>query len=330
MGPSVGPRPRGLAPLREATRAKLFTAGALPSAMRDWSVSAPTGGTLQAREVGDPNGVPVFALHGTPGCRLWPASFAADARSQRIRLVSYDRAGYGSSTAVPGRRIVDVAQEVAAIADDLGVDRFGVWGVSGGGAPALGVAAALPRRVVGAASLAGVAPFGAAGLDWLAGMGELNVEDFQLLLRDPVAWEEKTRRDRDQLVAARPEELAELWSSLLSEVDRAGLTEELSAWLVESLRVGLANGHEGMRDDGLSEVRPWGFDPAEIRVPVQIWHGAHDRFVPFAHGRWLASHVPGAEAHLLPNEGHLTLFVNRLPEVHRWLGARSSDGRPTP
>ncbi|HTT35205.1 MAG TPA: alpha/beta hydrolase [Thermoplasmata archaeon] len=278
--------------------------------------------SLGVREDGDPSGVPVFSLHGTPGSRLLYPPFVADARARHLRLLSYDRAGYGDSTPAPGRGIDDAAAEVRTVADALGLERFGVYGFSGGGAPALACAALLPERIVGAAVIAGVAPYPAEGLDWEAGTGEANAEDFALMRTDRPAWEAKTRQDRLDFLGWNVEQLRAGLSSLCSEADRRALTDEVAefirAWGVEGLRVSEA----GLRDDNLSVILPWGFDLAGVRVPLQLWHGETDRFVPFAHGRWLSERLPGVDAHLLPGEGHVSTWLRAVPEVHRWLAER--------
>jgi len=287
--------------------------------VKEHSVPTRDGRTLRVREDGDPSGAPIFSLHGTPGSRLLYLPHVADALEHHVRLIGYDRPGYGGSTAQPDRRVAGVATDVAAIADALGIRRFGVWGHSGGGAPALACAARLPERVVAVASLAGVAPYDAPGLDHLAGMGEANVEDFKLMISDRAAWERKGDLEAEQMLHATPEELLAFLSTLLSDVDRSSLTPELGEFFTLQLREGLRNGAAGMRDDNLADYAPWGFAVSEIRVPVQIWHGGTDRFVGFPHGEWLAAHVPGAEAHLEPNGGHLTLYQQRIPAVHRWI-----------
>jgi len=284
-----------------------------------------SGRKLQVFEAGDPRGVPVFSLHGTPGSRLLYPQFSADAAANGIRLIGYDRPGYGASSAAPGRRVVDEAAHVAAIADELGLDRFGVWGWSGGGAPALACAAVLPKRTVAAASLAGVAPYPAEGLDWFDGMGELNVTDFHRALGDPAEWDRKCRKDREELLTATPGQIGEMWASLFSAVDRDALQGEardLMEFFIRQLREGLRGGHEGMRDDALSQTGPYGFDLASIAVPVQIWQGGQDRMVPFAHGQWLTARVRGADAHLHPAEGHVTIALRHIPDVHRWLASK--------
>lgn len=277
---------------------------------------------LRVREDGDPNGRPVFTLHGTPGSRLLYPPFVADARANGLRLVAYDRAGYGGSTPAPGRSVGDAADEVRAVADALGLDRFAVYGFSGGGAPALACAARLPDRVVAASVIAGAAPYPSDGLDWEAGTGAANAEDFRLMRTDRPAWEEKGRRERLEILGWDAEQLRRGLASLCSSVDRQALTDDVVAFLLEQAAEGLRPGVDGMRDDNLSAVLPWGFAPGSVRLPVQVWHGQEDLFVPFAHGRWVAEHVPGAEPHLLPDEGHLSTWLRSVPEVHRWLAAR--------
>ncbi len=290
--------------------------------MREHTVSTADGRTLRVQEDGSPDGPAIFSLHGSPGSRLLYSVHVDDARRRGIRLLGYDRPGYGGSTRHPDRTVADVASDVATIADALGIGRFGVWGHSGGGDPALACAALLPERVVAAACLAGAAPADAEGLDPYEGLGELNADDLRLLHSDRAAWERKSRDEVAQMRDATPAQVVEYLTTLLSEVDARALTPALADFFAAQGREGFREGADGIIDDNLSETRPWGFDPARIRVPLQIWHGRHDRFVPFQHGRWLADHIPQAEAHLEADEGHLSLYTRRIPEVHAWIGAR--------
>jgi pimeloyl-ACP methyl ester carboxylesterase len=107
--------------------------------------------------------------------------------------------------------------------------------------------------------------------------------------------------------------------TLLSDVDAAVLTGEFARYIVRCIRDGLAPGEQGWWDDGVADISPWGFELKSIRVPVQVWHGRKDRFVPYQHGQWLAEHVPGAEPHLGDTDGHLTLLVKKFVDVHEWL-----------
>jgi len=257
--------------------------------------------------------------NGTPNSRLMAASWVRDAEQRGIHLLSYDRPGYGGSTAQPGRTIADCTQDVRAIAQAFGIERLAVWGISGGGPHALACAALLPDLVTAVASLASPAPYGAPGLDFFAGMGQDNVDDMQLLLNDPKAAREKCRKDREDMLSATPEGIHDGLASLLSPTDAEALTLEVATELVTALRSGLAPGDEGWWEDNIAEMEPWGFSFADVQMPVQLWHGAHDRFVPFQHGQWLAAHIPGVDAHLTDVDGHITLSVNRVPEVHDWL-----------
>ena len=282
-------------------------------------VRSPDGRVLRVEEVGDPSGKPVITLHGTPGAGHPYVRHSDDAAARGIRLIGYDRPGYGGSSAQPGRSVADCVTDIRAIASALHVDRFAVWGISGGGPHALACAALLPDLVVAVGSLASVAPYGAAGLDYFAGMGQENVDDTRLTLENEPAAREKLAQDRDHMLAIKPEDMAKAFPTLLSPVDAAAQTPELAQYLAENMHDGLAPGGEGWWDDGKAHLRPWGFDFEDIRVPVQLWQGRHDQFVPYQHGEWLASRIPGVDAHLTEVDGHLTLMQNRVPGLHAWL-----------
>jgi pimeloyl-ACP methyl ester carboxylesterase len=285
---------------------------------REHSISA-NGRALGVVEAGDPSGQAVFVLHGTPGSRLLWRGLVEDAEARGIRLVGYDRPGYGGSDPHPGRRVAHAAGDVAAIADSLGIDRLAVEGGSGGGPHALACAALLPDRVVATACLAGVAPYPAEGLDWLEGMGQDNLDEFAATLEGREPLERYLRHQADAMLATEPEGLADTLRSLLSPPDAAILTGEVAEFLHEETRVGIRERLDGWIDDDLVFLAPWGFELEDIRTPVQLWHGAQDRFVPLAHGEWLAERIPGVEAHLSEQDGHLTIQLERIGEVHAWL-----------
>jgi len=288
----------------------------------DRTVQTPDGRVLAVEEAGDPNGHPVLVHEGTPNSRhLYPPA-AIDAAVRGLRLISYDRPGYGGSTAQPGRSVADCAVDVRAICAELGIGRLAMWGISGGGPHVLACAALLPDLVTAVASLASLAPLDAEGLDWFAGMGELNADDTRLFLRDREAARAKLDADREQVLAASPAELVTGLQTLLSPTDAAALNDGLVDFLVYCDHEGLAPGSQGWWDDGVAHATPWGFELAAISVPVLLMHGRQDRFVPFGHGQWLAEHIPGVEARLLDHDGHLTLLTNRIPEVHGWLKER--------
>jgi len=287
------------------------------------SVTTSDGRTLTVREGGDPEGFPVLCIWGTPGSSTLYSPHVRDAAEQGIRLFSYDRPGYGGSTRQQGRQIADCAADIAAVADALGVERLCVWGLSGGGPHALAAAALLPDRVIAVAALASVAPYDGEGLDFFEGMGEQNVAEFGTILEGEGPHRASMEKGREELLSAAPEQLVELWQTLLGPSDREVATGVLAAFLLDHIRAGIGPSGDGWVDDELAFVAPWGFDLASIRVPVQLWQGKQDQFVPYGHGVWLAQHIPGVDARLTTEDGHLTLVERRIPEVHRWLLERA-------
>lgn len=282
-------------------------------------IATPDGRALMLELGGDPGGAPILVHSGTPNSRHLYDGWLRDAEEHGIRLISYDRPGYGGSDPQPGRTVADCAEDVRAIAMALGLPRFALWGWSGGGPHALACAALLPDLVAAVSVLASSAPYGAPDLDYFAGMGEYNVDGIKLYFEDRAAARADTKEDRLAFLESTPDQLRELLKSLVSPVDAAAMVDDLVAWEIRCIRDGLATSDEGWWEDNVADLEPWGFDFASIRVPVQVWQGRHDRFVPFQHGEWLAAHVPGAEAHLSDSDGHQTLVTDRIPEIHRWL-----------
>ncbi len=283
-------------------------------------LTLPDGRRLTYLVEGPEDGTPLVYHHGTHGAAVpWPSLVAAAAR-RGLRVVFYDRAGYGESSPKPGRSVADVAADVAAVLDALGAGTFLTVGWSGGGPHALACAALLPDRCAGAASVAGVAPFTAPGLDWLAGMASDNVTEFGTAL----AGEAELTRFLDTVVPGlagmRPADVIAGLGDLASETDKEHLTPELAEYLATSFRAAIREGIAGWRDDDLAFVRDWGF-PLSARCPVSVWQGAQDRMVPYPHGQWLAAHWPGAASYLDPALGHLsypaTGFAAVLDELTR-------------
>ena len=283
------------------------------------TVVTPDGRTLIVREGGDPDGIPVLRFGGTPDSSLIYEPHLRDAEEKGIRLIAYDRPGYGGSTRAKGRSVADCAADVSSICEALGVERFCVWGISGGGPHALAAAALLPDLVAAAAALAPLAPFGAEGLDFYEGMGEQNIEEIHAILDGEEGHLAMLERERSEMLAASPEQLVEVLRTLLGPADLEVLTGRIAVFRLESYRAAIEESLDGWFDDGVAFTRSWGFDLASIRVPVLHWQGEQDKFVPFAHGVWFSQHIPGVESHLSPEDGHITLTERRVPEVHAWL-----------
>jgi pimeloyl-ACP methyl ester carboxylesterase len=287
--------------------------------IRDHEVRLAVGGTAVPGSQDAAVGQPVLLFHDGLGSRLMADPLAAVATHAGLRLVSYDRPGFGGSTAQPGRRVADAAADVTAIADRLGVDRFAVWGTSGGGPFALACAALLPDRVVAAALVSPLAPIDAPGLDWSAGMAEQVAQLHRLAAAGREGLRPALGQLAEALTATSLAGFVELVSPTLSPPDRAILTTDAGAHLFADLREGLARGAEGAIEDELAVVAPWGIELTGVRVPVRLWSGAQDTDTPPAHARWLATAIPGASLRQFPDEGHLSLIHGRYREVVDWL-----------
>jgi pimeloyl-ACP methyl ester carboxylesterase len=273
---------------------------------------------LSVESWGAPDGTPIFLLHGTPGSRCGPRPRSSLLYRLGVRLLSFDRPGYGQSTAQPGRTVADAARDVLAIADRLGLPEFGVVGRSGGGPHALACAALLPDRVISAATLVGVAPSDAEDLDWFDGMTRSNVEEYAKVDASPAAIRaelaERAGRLRDD-----PESLLrflrpELTGSDLRVVEDVSIRTQLTDTYAEAMR----GGGQGWIDDVLALRQPWGFELSAIKPPVLLWHGADDRFSPVQHTRWLAAQIPGSTLRVQNDAAHFTA-IKILPDVLAWI-----------
>jgi pimeloyl-ACP methyl ester carboxylesterase len=290
--------------------------------MREHDITTPDGRNLRVREAGDRDGRAVFVHHGTPSAGLLWEPWVEDAGERGLHLISHDRPGYGGSDAQPGRNVAAVVEDVAAIADHLGIDRYATWGVSGGGPHALACAALAGDRCVGAAALASVGPYGAEGLDFTAGMGEDNVHEFELAIHGGrEALREIETKNAEVMLAAVPEEIFSGLESIVSDVDKAVMTDDFARFTYDCTHMALEGSIEGWLDDDVLFTSPWGFDVRDISIPVLIFQGRQDLMVPYSHGEWLAARIPTAEARLSEDDGHLTLLVDRVAETHAWLAS---------
>jgi pimeloyl-ACP methyl ester carboxylesterase len=288
-------------------------------------VRALDGRRLAVKIAGDPAGMPVILLHGTPGCRLGPLPKGKVLYSQGVQLISFDRPGYGHSDRLAARRVADVAEDVAAIADAIGLRRFAVLGRSGGGPHALACAALLPDRVVRAAVLVSLAPPTAEGLDWFGGMTDINVTEYTFATTDPETLAARLIRTAARIKADPSSYVASIYEELTESDRRVVADAGIRALLAESYAEALRNSADGWIDDSLAFCAPWGFDPARIEVPVLLWHGEDDVFSPVAHTRWLAARIPGAISVVSPGAAHFDA-LRVAPDVLSWLIRRDQIG----
>jgi pimeloyl-ACP methyl ester carboxylesterase len=277
-------------------------------------VQLPDGRRLDVRVSGPADGFPLVFHHGTPGAATPIRAVERAVHARGLRLVTTSRPGYGDSTRQPGRDVVDVVADTAAVLAAIGADRCLIAGWSGGGPHALACGARL-----GAAAavlvIAGVAPYRAAGLDWMAGMGEENVTEFSAALEGEDGLRPYLIPVAQHLKQVTPAEIVTSLETLLPDVDRAVLTGEFGEDMAASFREAVRTGVDGWLDDDLAFTRSWGFGLEEISVPAMIWQGSADLMVPFAHGQWLASQLPGATVHLEDGEGHLSVGIGALDRM---------------
>jgi pimeloyl-ACP methyl ester carboxylesterase len=255
---------------------------------------------------GDDSGaqLAVFWHHGTPNIGQPPEPLFPAAAERGIRWVSHDRPGYGGSTAQPGRDVASAAADVSTVADALGIGQFAIMGHSGGGPHALACGALLPERVLGVVSVSGQAPFPAKGLDRFAGMAASIAAQVRAAAKGRTALEHylaTAEYDPEQFTAADHAALAGAWS-----------------WLGGVAGKAVEGGPDGMVDDLLAYVAPWGFDPGQVRAPVLFLHGDQDRVVPCSHSEWLARRSRSGELWLRPDAGHISVLDSGVAALD-WL-----------
>jgi len=275
----------------------------------------------------DPDSAVLMYHHGTPSSGRVSADVVRIAGSRGLRVLSWSRPGYASSTRHHGRSVADVTSDAREVLDQLGIERAFTMGWSGGGPHALACAALLPDRIVGVASLAGVAPYQESldTLNWMAGMGQDNIDEFGATLAGEAVLAPALAAAREGLAGVTAQGIVAEMESLLPEVDRSYLGSGFGEDLAASFREAVASSADGWVDDDLAFVRPWGFDLPSITVPTAIWQGSEDLMVPFAHGQWLASAMPFARSHLRQGDGHLSVVVGCIEEIIDDLLAHSAD-----
>jgi pimeloyl-ACP methyl ester carboxylesterase len=283
--------------------------------VRETDLVLSNGRTLHVYDTGadDADGqLAVFWHHGTPNIGAPPEPLFPAATRLGIRWVSYDRPGYGGSTPYPSRDVASAAADVLSIAYTLGIDQFAVMGHSGGGPHALACGALLPERILGVVSVAGLAPFGAEGLDWFAGMAASGVASLR------AAAEGRAAKERYEASGA------EYDPEMFTPEDHAALSGAWS-WVLDVVDPAVEAGPGGLIDDDLAYVAPWGFDPARVVAPTLFLHGGRDRVVPSSHSEWLARRCPSAELWLCPDDGHISVLNSGAASME-WLQEHADQG----
>lgn len=292
----------------------------------DLQARLPDGRALGYGEYGDPGGVPVFFFHGWPSSRYQGKLLDQVATERGLRVIAPDRPGIGLSDPLPRRGFSAWPADVAALADSLGIDRFRLCGVSGGGPYTLATAAALPDRVIAAAVICGAPPFGGpadrARMHWayrtLAGLRALRHAAAPAVIVGS-RW----------MIARGAERAPMSWMMRsIPPSDREAIVH-FGAWenVTRSYLVAAGSGSKAMIADGDLYLKPWDFSPEDIRVPVAFWHGLADKNLPCEVAKRLAARIPGATGHWIEGEGHYSLPLRYRGQVLDWLASQFDAGR---
>ena len=280
--------------------------------MREVDLATADGRVLHAYDVGSTarrDDLVVMWHGGTPNTGAPPEPLFEVAQSLGIRWIGYDRPGYGGSTAHRGATVASAAADASRVASHLSIERFAVFGHSGGGPRALACAAMLPDRVIAAVSVSSPAPWPAAGLDYFAEMSEGISSELRAAAQG--------RAELEQVLAE-----SEFDPQSFIAADYAALDGSWS-WFNGIVQAATANGLDGMIEDDLGTMAPWGFDLAKITAPTLIMHGTGDRLVPSSHAEWLGAHCPSAELRLVPDEGHISVLSSARAAL-AWLRDRAA------
>jgi len=262
--------------------------------------------TLGYLQSGATDGTPVFFFHGYGGSRLVAHPNGAIAERLGVRVIALDRPGIGYSGFQPNRTLLDWPDDIAAFADQLGIERFAVLGYSWGGPYALACAHKMPQRLIGVAVVSGAPPF--AGPDAMPNLPERLARLVQTAqgshwrLRTDL-WLQSRRAHQN------PEQVYQDDLLAVSAPDRAVMSDlafrdMLIAAYAEPFREGIT----GMYWDRIVPTQDWGFRLGDVTAPIQLWYGEQDTNAPPTVGRYLAARLPNAQFTLVPGEGHLMCY----------------------
>jgi pimeloyl-ACP methyl ester carboxylesterase len=285
-------------------------------------VRSADGRRIAVQVSGKPAGHPVFFFHGTPGSSVGPLPRPHVLYKMGVKVISFDRPGYGLSERLFSRTVADVVPDVVTIADWMRLERFAVVGRSGGGPHALACAAQLPDRVTQAAALVSLAPWGAAGLDWFNGMAGSNVDAFMTAASEPELLITRLVQNAAKIKENPASHVAGLGPEMPEPARRGMADADIRRLLAENFKEALRYGPDGWIDDVLAFSSPWGFEVSDIRVPVLLLAGEMDVFSPVTHTRWLGDRIPDALVKIQPESAHFDA-LRVLADVMAWLIRRT-------
>ncbi|MBA4395259.1 MAG: alpha/beta hydrolase [Desulfobacca sp.] len=263
-------------------------------------------------EIGDPGGKPIFYFHGFPGSRLEIELVSPFLAEANLRIIALERPGYGLSDFKKERTIGQWPDDVLELAEALGLERFAVLGISGGGPYALACAWKIPHRLTSAVIVCGMGlvdtPEMLPRMIW--------VNRFGLTLAGKSAFLSDGLFALATIMIRRfPEKIIAHLLKRVSAPDKKVLNQEVRQVLIQSFREAVKAGHRGPARDAVLYSRPWDFRVEDIRMEVDLFYGEEDTIVPSAAGRWLEKIIPRCRARYFPQEGHFSLILNQRQEI---------------
>ena len=280
---------------------------------REQEILTSDGRVLEVATVGDPHNSTVFLHHGSPGSSRTLEFFSKWAHERSLYFVTMSRAGYGLSSRHEGRSVGDVVPDVHAVLEFLGRGTYLSVGWSGGGPHALACAALDSARCAGAWALAGVAP--STDFDWTEGMGPDELAGYEISRTGGEEYERYVAGLAEGVTQVTKQNIVEILRSMLSERDVAVFDAEFQEMLARDLVHAFDRGYYGYLDDDQAFLKPWGFEPTLISVPVEVWFGDQDRMVPSRHGAWLREHIPHAHGVHHPEDGHFSIVMSHQDQL---------------
>jgi pimeloyl-ACP methyl ester carboxylesterase len=284
-------------------------------------IALPSGATVGLAEYGDPQGCPMFFYHGWPSSRRQARLCDRSASDHGIRIIAMDRPGIGRSTFQPNRQLLDWPPFIAELADGLGIDRFSVLAVSGGGPYALATSLAMPKRLEAVGIVSGAPP-----LSMFKDRGDLH-PCYRLLYitRKLAPWSMSLFLPIARRIAKLPPKslLIKTLTRGIPQVDRAAVLEpEAFSAVADSFVDASLNGMKPLITDGDIYLDDWGFPLGDIHFPIQFWHGERDCNIPCRMAREVAAAIPSAVTKWFPEDGHYSLPILRLDEIFEALLAQ--------
>ena len=249
--------------------------------------------------------------HGTPGeCTGWQKWFS---ELVDVKAVAASRPGYGLSDRRKGRTVASDIDDQTQLIEAMGIKKFVSIGWSGGGPHAINMTR--HPECQGAITLAGVGEWGNKDLDFLAGMGPENHEEFGAALNGEADIEKWMQINYPAFANVQGSDLIQSFGGLIGDADKRALTPLVAEDDAKSFRRALSKGYDGWKDDDLAFVQSFGFDLGKINKPVLVWQGDDDFMVPRAHSEWLAKHIPTAKLNFVPGHGHISLGESYRSEI---------------